>query len=135
MGKRRTTGEGAIYKAADGRWRASLELGWKDGQRQRKVLSGTTKAEVATKLRQHLGLQDEGLPVPREGKGPTVEEWLWHWLDTIQPRRVREQTLMTQIGAVSNHIVPSIGRVRLRELLPDHVEALEAQVAEKGVSG
>ncbi|MCU1692130.1 MAG: integrase family protein [Frankiales bacterium] len=135
MGKRRTTGEGAIYKDVDGRWRASLELGWKDGRRQRKILSGATKAEVASKLRKHLGLQDDGLPVPRDGKGQTVEEWLWHWLDTIQPRRVREQTLMTQIGTVKNHIVPSIGRVRLRDLLPDHIEKLEAEVAEKGVSG
>ena len=63
-----------MYKDVDGRWRASVELGWKDGRRQRKLLSGATKAEVATKLRQHLGLQDEGLPVPREGIGPTVEE-------------------------------------------------------------
>ena len=91
MGKRRTTGEGAIYKDVDGRWRASLELGWKDGKRQRKILSGATRAEAATKLRKHLGLQDDGLPVPRDGKGQTVEEWLWHWLDTIGPRRVRER--------------------------------------------
>jgi integrase len=135
MARRRTTGEGAIYKTDDGRWRASLELGWKDGRRQRKVLSGATKAEVATKLRQHLGMQDDGVPVPRDGKGPTVEEWLSHWLDTIQPRRVRERTLIAQISTVMIHIVPRIGRVRLRDLLPDYVEKLEAEVADKGVSG
>jgi integrase len=134
MSKRRANGEGAIYKSKDGRWRASVELGWKDGKRQRKVLSGATKAEVAQKLRQVQGQQDDGLPISRDGRGPTVEKWLWHWLDNVQGRRVRERTLMTQTSIVQTHIVPSIGKVRLRDLLPDHIEQLEAEVAAKDVT-
>ena len=33
MTKRRSNGEGAIYQTKDGRWRAAVDLGWKDGKR------------------------------------------------------------------------------------------------------
>ena len=39
-GKRRGQGEGAIYQTADGRWRAVADLGWSNGKRDRKYLSG-----------------------------------------------------------------------------------------------
>ena len=52
-----------------------------------------------------------------------------------RPAAGPRETLMTQIGTVKNHIVPSIGRVRLRDLLPDHIEKLEAQVAERACRG
>jgi hypothetical protein len=36
MTRRRTNGDGAVYQTKDGRWRAAVDLGWKDGARQRK---------------------------------------------------------------------------------------------------
>jgi integrase len=124
MGKRRTHGEGAIYQTKDGRWRAAVDLGWKDGARQRKYLSGTTKSVVARKVREALAQAEAGVPLTRDGVGPTVEEWLWYWHDNVQTRRVRETTLSAQEVMIRRHIVPNLGRVRLRELTPEHVESL-----------
>ena len=83
MAKRRSNGEGAIYQTKDGRWRAAVDLGWKGGKRDRKYLSGPTKAAVARKVREALAQVDAGVPLTRDGRGPTVEEWLWYWFDNV----------------------------------------------------
>lgn len=124
MTTRRTSGDGAVYRTKDGRWRAAVDLGWEGGKRQRKYLSAATKAEVRRKAREALSKVDQGLPVTRDGLGPTVGEWLWYWHDNIQVRRVRETTLTAQEVMIRRHLVPTLGSVRLRELTPEHVEKL-----------
>ena len=37
MSKRRGHGEGAIYQRSDGRWVASVDLGWEAGRRRRNI--------------------------------------------------------------------------------------------------
>jgi integrase len=122
--RRRTNGEGAVYQTKDGRWRATLDLGWEHGKRQRKYLSGATKAAVSRAVREALAQVESGVPLTRDGAGPTVEEWLWYWHDNIQARRVREATLSAQEVIIRRHLVPYLGRVRLRELTPEQVESL-----------
>jgi site-specific recombinase XerD len=122
--RRRTNGEGAVYQTKDGRWRATLDLGWEDGKRQRKYLSGPTKAAVSRAVREALAQVESGVPLTRDGAGPTVEEWLWYWHDNIQARRVREATLSAQEVIIRRHLAPHLGRVRLRELTPEQVESL-----------
>ena len=122
--RRRTNGEGAVYQTKDGRWRATLDLGWEHGKRQRKYLSGPTKAAVGRAVREALAQVESGVPLTRDGIGPTVEEWLWYWHDNVQARRVREATLSAQEVVIRRHLVPHLGRIRLRELTPEHVESL-----------
>jgi integrase len=52
MASRRGHGEGAIYfRESDQRWVASVDLGSATGKRKRKVLYGTTRKDVAEKLK------------------------------------------------------------------------------------
>jgi hypothetical protein len=44
-------GEGSIYQRTDGRWSAQLDMGWRNGKRQRKVIYGRTRREVQDRLR------------------------------------------------------------------------------------
>jgi integrase len=37
---KRGSGEGSIYRDNAGRWRSVVDLGWRDGRRRRKYLSG-----------------------------------------------------------------------------------------------
>ena len=48
---RRGKGEGAIYRRKDGRWTASITLEPKGGKRTRRNFYGSSRAEVAKKLR------------------------------------------------------------------------------------
>ena len=131
---KRGNGEGSIYQDNDGRWRAVVDLGWRRGQRRRKYLSGRTRAEVAGKLRKVLDEQDAGLEISTDGLAPTVEAWLTHWLDKIAARKLRPSTLATYRGYVNNRIVPNIGRHRLDQLQPEHLERLDAQVHDEGLA-
>lgn len=42
MAKRRGHGEGSIYQRQDGRWAATVDLGWHDGKRKRKAVYAKT---------------------------------------------------------------------------------------------
>lgn len=120
---RRSNGEGTgITKGADGRWHASLSFGVKSGgARDRRHVSGRTRAEVAGKLRALQTKHDSGL-VPATGKALTVAAWLGHWLETIASQRVRPSTLQTYATYISNRIVPALGHYRLDLLQPEDVE-------------
>src|SRR4051794_30597409 len=76
--KHRGHGEGSVYKRADGRWVASIDLGWEGGKRRRRDLYGKTRREVAEKLARALQAQREGreLPPERTLVGPFLDTWL-----------------------------------------------------------
>ena len=79
--RRRATGEGSVYKTADGRWRGAVDLGWENGKRKRKYVSGATQADALAAFKKasrsiELGVvTDERL---------TVGEWLDRWLDEVK---------------------------------------------------
>jgi integrase len=131
---RRGAGEGAIYKSPDGRWRATIDLGWKNGKRQRKYLSGRTRTEVAEKLRAVRREQEDGVAIVTGTKPLTTEQWLTFWLDTIAARKVRPSTLATYRGYVRNRIAPALGKVRLDQLAPEHLEAFYRKCEKEGLS-
>ena len=80
--RRRTNGEGTVHQTKDGRCRATVDLGGEGGERQRKYLSGVTKSAVGRAVREALAQVESGVPLTRDGVGPTVEAWLWFWHDT-----------------------------------------------------
>ena len=133
MTRRRGQGEGAIYRDASGRWRASIDLGWRDGRRRRKYLSAPTRAEVLRQLRAATQARDAGVDFADQGRVPTVEEWLTYWLETVAARRVRPSTLHTYRGYVRNRLCPGLGRHRLDRLQPEHVETFYRRLEQEGL--
>ncbi len=128
MGSRRSNGEGTEIKlGADERWHASLSFGIKPGgKRDRRHVSGKTRAEVALKIRNLQTKRDAGL-VPTTGKTPTLAEWLRHWLDTIAAPSVRPRTLYDYRQIIEVRIIPALGHHRLDRLQPEHVEMFYAE--------
>src|SRR6476660_6530045 len=86
MAKRRGNGEGGIYqRESDGRWCASVDLGFVNGKRRRKVIYGETRKEVADKLKALHRDQTSGTVVTER---QTVAQYLERWLETVvQPHR------------------------------------------------
>ena len=64
--RKRGQNEGSIYKMADGRWRAAVSVGWRDGKRMRKVFTAKTRRDVQDKLTIALRSRQLGLPLPGE---------------------------------------------------------------------
>lgn len=114
---RRGRGEGSIYKRKDGRWAAMVSV---DGGR-RKFLYGRTRQEVARKLNEALRLQSQGVPLPDDRI--TVREFMERWLDESAKPTVRPWTYRGYSVHVHQHIVPTLGRIRLNKLTPQQVQA------------
>lgn len=75
--KRRGRGEGAVFQRGDGRWTASLSLGYDSrGKRKRRVVYGKSKQGVQEKLRSLYNQAD----TPRELEQLTIEGYLQKWL-------------------------------------------------------
>lgn len=126
MGQRRTRGDGGLYKRSDGMWVGAVDIPTEDGKRRRRTVSSKDKATALAKLRT---LRSE----ITSGKAPTtsnttLEQWLTHWLETIQKPRVRPTTFKYYETTVRLYILPFLnGSVRLGKLTPAEVRKMIAR--------
>lgn len=124
MAKRRGRGqgEGSIFKRGDGRWAAALNLGWKNGKRHRKWFYGETRDDVQRQLTAALRAHQQGFNVaaPRQ----TVAQFLGRWLTDCCTPSVRPRTLESYRGSVRLHLAPTVGKLPLGKLAPQHVQAM-----------
>lgn len=135
---RRGHGEGSIYPVAGGnrsaagassdergtpvrKWRAVVDLGWVEGKRSRKYVTGATRTEVAGKLRQLQHAVDQGRTPGRE---VTVEAHLTRWVAESLPGRVAEKAIENYSYIARVHLVPALGKRKLSALTPVDVEKM-----------
>jgi len=131
MAKRRGHGEGAIYqRESDGNWCASVDLGFVNGKRRRKIIYGQTRKEVAEKLKALHRDQAAGINIAPEQY--TVEQFLNRWLNEVICHR-RPRTQESYRGTVRRHIIPYIGAYKLQKLQPEHVQAMVNALAASGL--
>jgi integrase len=123
---RRGNSEGTIFQRKDGRWTAGAEVG---GYR-RKWIYGKTRREVADRLSKIQREVAEGRPVISDRL--SVAEYLNRWLYEVAKQRTRPMTWRGYEHLVRLHILPSLGRVRLAKLTPQHVHCLVTQKVREG---
>jgi integrase len=129
--RRRSRGEGGIYKREDGRWAGIADLGWRNGKRERKFVYARTRAEVAEKLAKALSDHRAGQLVADERI--TVQQFFETWLESVK-RSVVLSTWQRYEALLRVHATPSIGRLRLARLGPLHLEQLYSSRLDAGLS-
>lgn len=136
MARRRSNGDGGVYRrAGDGRWVASVDLGYDgSGRRRRKVLYGATRREVVAKLRDAQQRVEVGDPATdsRTMVGPFLTAWIEHALPAASLKVTTQENYATITRA---HLIPTLGHLRLDRLAPSHVEQLLVAKREAGLSG
>lgn len=122
MSKRANT-EGSVYQRhQDGRWVASIHLGYLGGKRQRRSFYGATQAEVLAKLQKAHATLRSGLPIPPERL--TVGHLLDQWLaEAVKPKN-QPSTYRRHSDLVRVHLKPALGHVRLAKLTPGQVQTM-----------
>ena len=82
-------------------------------------MSGRTKTEAKTKLREAQRARDDGLPTGRRDYTvrQAVESWLEHGLAGRDRSTVRNRTILAR-----RHVLPALGSRRLAELTADEVD-------------
>jgi integrase len=128
MARKRGNGEGAIQKRADGRYVARLTMS--DGTR--KNLYAKTRAEAERKLTAAKVARDTGLPVLDHSK--TVGKYLAEWLETDARPTVRPGTYAAYASHVRTHLVPRLGHLRLLDLQPSHVQSMQTELLDAGLT-
>jgi integrase len=118
---KRGANEGSIYKRKDGRWAASLNVGWQNGKRQRKCFYARRRSEVQEMLTRALRDQQTGLPPVPEKQ--TVGQFLHRWLEDCVKPSVRPKTFVSYSQLVRLYLEPDLGRISLAKLGPQQVQA------------
>lgn len=121
-GKRRTKGDGALFKRADGFWVGRVEITSHDGKRRRKTVASRNRNTALAKLRELKAKVAAGA-LPNTDK-TTVTEWMHHWLNNIHGPTVKPTTLKSYSNTVRLYIVPTVGHKRLDRLTPEDVRAM-----------
>lgn len=127
MGGKRGNGEGSIHQLPNGKWRAQATI---DGRRVG-VVSKTNK-EAQEQLRKILGDADRGLLPPVEKL--TLATHVERWLDDVVKPSVRPRTTKGYRDIARLHILPTLGRMKLAQLQPNHIQALYGKLTEAGLS-
>ncbi len=121
MTTRRARGDGGLHwDDKRQRWIASVTIGHDaQGKRITRKASGKTKTQAKTKLRELLRDQDDGVPTPVDGY--TVADAVAYWL-TYGLRGRDEATVSNYTTLAKTHILPTLGRRKLRELSAEDVD-------------
>jgi integrase len=134
MAGRGANGRSTIVKQADGRWHGFVSMGAKgDGTRDRRHVSAATRAAVVEKIKTLESKRDAGM-VGTTGRSMLVDEWLDYWAENIASVRVRPRTLDTYRSMIRMHLNPYIGKRRLDQLQPEHLEQTYRQLLDKRLS-
>lgn len=113
-----------------GRTAPTVDLGWIDGKRRRKVVYAPTEAEAIVKrdaLRRALTLGVNLAAPPR-----TIKEWLTEWLaEKERDGSAKPTTIARYRQVIDGHLIPHLGRIKLDKLSPRDVQRLVAQLRDK----
>lgn len=129
---RQPNGRSSIYQGKDGKWHGRVTVGIRDdGKPDRRHVERKTRAAVTAAVRELEKQRDSGA-VRKAGRAWTVEAWLTHWVETIAPLAVNENTMVGYGVAVRKHLIPALGGHRLDKLGPEHIERFYGRMQTDG---
>lgn len=127
--RRRASGEGSVYWIdKKGLWAGQVTL--PDGSRKFKY----SKRQEAVKewlLTQRSELR-QGIYTKKDNI--TVSDFMARYIETVAKNTLRPTTLEGNLGQIKNHINPTIGKIKLKDLRPDHIQSLYSQKLSQGLS-
>lgn len=137
MARKRANGEGSITKRRDGRYQASITVGWKYDPAAKKTRQDRrwkygTRQECRAWLDDMVSRRDRGALTSRPLR--TVGDFLEAWLDEVVRPNRRAQTYATYASFTKIHFIPALGEVALDKLGPRHVLNLRNRAAGAGVA-
>src|SRR5437764_9492926 len=132
---RRAHGEGSIRRIVkdNGRivWEASITLPSRgDGKQRKQRRERRTRALALAALDEMRGDRKDGVSASAQ---LTVETWLRRWLQRQQDSDKSRGTVDNYRTTLEQHVIPRIGKLKLRELDADHVDGILAKMRNAGL--
>ncbi len=130
--KKRINGEGSIYqRKSDGRWVGQFKASTASGAGRRYVYANTQQ-EALKKLKEEMTRAEAGLL--GEAGRTTVAEYLGWWMENVVRGDVAHRTYHNYLSQIRNHILPALGKKKLRALKLEDVEGLYRSMTASGLS-
>jgi len=106
---KKDVGTGSVRQRKNGSWEGQYWYGGK-----RKSIYGKVYEDVRIRLNNIMSeiLSEEHI----EASGLTLEEWILTWLKDYAKPTVRHSTYLTYHGYSHNHVIPLIGKKRLKDI-------------------
>ncbi|MCX6064650.1 MAG: tyrosine-type recombinase/integrase [Chloroflexi bacterium] len=115
MAKKRGQGEGSVFKRKDGLWVAQITI--ETGRQKSKYFHSQREARDWLKLTQTQ--IDNGLNLSTANVD--LATFLNKWFDAHK-LSVRPNTSALYWQMLDNHIIPSLGKMKLKDIRPDHIQ-------------
>lgn len=112
--RKRTNGEGTIYRRKDGRWEAAVFATTTAGTRKRVRIYGRSREDVHRKLVEQHTKASQGIPVPEHGW--RLDGYLDRWLEEVVRRVNRPATYALYEMLTRLYLKPSLGTYYLTKL-------------------
>jgi integrase len=129
---KRGNGEGSIYQLGDGRWRAAVSVGFKNGKPVRKTFTAVTRGAVQASLAK--AVRDKQLGIMATDERTTFGAHLAAWLKDVVKPSVRPKTYCTYEVLVRRHVGPGLGGRPIAKLTPSSIRAFLNEKLESGLS-
>jgi integrase len=130
--RRRTNGDGSVYKRGDGYWVGAFYARTTCGARKRVVVYGKTLDEARDKLLKAMQQARSGIPVPDESW--KLGAYLEYWLENVVKRNRRPATYALYETIIRLYLVPGLGTKSLVRLSVPAVQMFLNQRIEAGDS-
>jgi integrase len=115
--------EGTYYQLPSGKWRVQISI---EGKR----LSHTgTRVECREWAKNMLGQIEKGLTF--EGTRRSVESFFDEWISSTK-KSIRQRTWDQYSQVIRDYIIPELGRIKLRDLTPTHIQRLYNRLQDEG---
>ncbi|MDR1737143.1 MAG: site-specific integrase [Oscillospiraceae bacterium] len=130
--KKKANGDGTLRQRPGGRWEYRAVVGTDlDGKPIRKSFYASTKTEAKQAHKEYLKAKPHSAPIE---KVKTVGEWAVHWLEIYKRGKVSFGTYKNYKLYVDKHIVPALGRLKLDEVRPAHIQKFYKDKSELSAS-
>ena len=123
----------SLYHKGPKKWRISIELGRdpKTGKRKRKFKTvNGTKKEAQKIMLEMVQKYEKGNF--NEAEDITVEEYLKKWLYEYKKNDVSKRTFIDYKTITNNHLIPYLGKLKLKDLEERHIIQYQKEKLENG---
>lgn len=132
MSKRRANGEGSIRKKPSGSWEGRYTVGIDPatGRAIQRSVSAKTQTECKEKLKRAIA-DNRGVSINHTGDY-TVAKWCRLWFETYSKPNLRPNTVRNYANVLEQHIIPAVGSIKLRQLMPIHIQRMYNDIRDHG---
>lgn len=129
MSKRRTKGEGSVYRRDDGR----VVGEYRDANGRKRYITSKTKTKAEMKAAVRKALEDRDNGIAHDSENLTVEMYVERWLESTRDT-VGLRTYQRSEETARLHIAPTVGKVKVDKLTAMQLDELYRKKLEAGLS-